>query len=116
MQKTRKQSSSSPFQASDNLFPLDCGHSNTSPLSSYAQYSPSNDSSFFTPYTPRYGPTDNYEYACMTLPEPAFEPKRRNDINAFSMSYAAMAGLDVLPQYDDPLVSLRLLISGLAPD
>jgi hypothetical protein len=44
----------------------------------------------------------------MTLPEPAFEPRRRYDINAFSMSYAAMAGLDVPPQYDDPLVSLRL--------
>ncbi|KFY05027.1 hypothetical protein O988_00321 [Pseudogymnoascus sp. VKM F-3808] len=88
-QNARKESSSSPFQASDNL---DCGHSNTSPRSSYAQYFPSNDSSFFTPYTPRY---DN---ACMTLAEPAVEPKRRNDSNAFSMSYAVMAGLD------DPLM------------
>jgi hypothetical protein len=44
----------------------------------------------------------------MTLPDLAFEPKCRNDINAFSMSYAAMAGPVVPPQYNDSLVSLRL--------
>ncbi|KFX85762.1 hypothetical protein V490_09428 [Pseudogymnoascus sp. VKM F-3557] len=103
-ENTCKQSSSPPLQANDDLFPLDRGHSQTPRPSSYAQYSPSNDPFFYTPYTPRYYPTDNYDYSHMTLPDLAFEPKCRNDINAFSMSYAAMAGPVVPPQYNDSLM------------
>ncbi|KFY02046.1 hypothetical protein V490_00661 [Pseudogymnoascus sp. VKM F-3557] len=99
VQNTREQSPSSPLQANDDFLPLDRGHSNTSPLPSYAQYSPSND-----PSTPRYCPTDNYDYARMTLPAHAFELERRNDISAFSMSYAAMPSFDVPFQNDDPLM------------
>ncbi|KFY36427.1 hypothetical protein V495_07901 [Pseudogymnoascus sp. VKM F-4514 (FW-929)] len=116
MQNTSKQSSAShrtelspratyqhfqhtpPLQSNDNLFPLDRDHSITSPLFSYDQYTPSDDPSFYTRYTPPYRSTDNYDYALMTLPE------RHNDLNAFGMSYAAMTGLDTLPQCDDQLM------------
>lgn len=128
MQNTSKQSSAShrtelspratyqhfqhtpPLQSNDNLFPLDRDHSITSPLFSYDQYTPSDDPSFYTRYTPPYRSTDSYDYALMTLPE------RHNDLNAFGMSYAAMTGLDALPQCDDQLVSPLLPDLRLAPD
>lgn len=92
----------------DDLFPLDRAASHTPPLFTYAPYPAPDDYSFNPAYRPSYPSAASYEYAA--LPRPAFEPKRNGeeDINAFGMSYAAMAGLDIQHAYDDPLVSPRL--------
>ncbi|OAF60854.2 hypothetical protein VC83_02733 [Pseudogymnoascus destructans] len=94
-----------PLQLANDLFPLDRAASHTPPLFSYAPYSAPDETSFYPSYAPY--STGTYEYAAP--PRPPFEPKRNNEeLNAFGMSYAAMAGLDIQHSYDDPLVSPRL--------
>ncbi|OBT83110.1 hypothetical protein VE02_09062 [Pseudogymnoascus sp. 03VT05] len=91
-----------PLQPADDLFPLDRAASHTPPLFSYAPYPAPDETSFYPSYSrPSYS-NATYEYAAP--PRPAFEPKRNDEeLNAFGMSYAAMAGLDIQNAYDDPL-------------
>lgn len=98
-----------PLAPADDLFPLDRAASHTPPLFTYAPYPPPDDTSFYPGYSRAAYNTGPYEYAAPP-PRAAFEPKRGNDeeLNAFGMSYAAMAGLDIQHAYDDPLVSPRL--------
>ncbi|KFY96124.1 hypothetical protein V498_02884 [Pseudogymnoascus sp. VKM F-4517 (FW-2822)] len=94
-----------PLAPSDDLFPLDRAASHTPPLFTYAPYPPPDDASFYPSYTRNAytSTTASYEYAAP--PRQVFEPKRGTDedLNAFGMSYAAMAGLDIQHAYDDPL-------------
>ncbi|KFY25347.1 hypothetical protein V493_04696, partial [Pseudogymnoascus sp. VKM F-4281 (FW-2241)] len=63
------------------------------------------DVSFYPSYNRNpYATTGGYEYAAPPS-RASFEPKRGGDedLNAFGMSYAAMAGLDIQHAYDDPL-------------
>lgn len=77
-------------------------------------YGPSDPSSFYALYIPPYRQHNSHDCGPMALPRPAFEPKHDNDPNAFGMSYAAMAGLDIQPHYDGPwmdIMFLRILYS-----
>ncbi|KFY82489.1 hypothetical protein V500_10510, partial [Pseudogymnoascus sp. VKM F-4518 (FW-2643)] len=67
-------------------------------------YPPPEDTSFYPTYNRASYSTGPYEYAAPP-PRASYEPKRGNDeeLNAFGMSYAAMAGLDIQHAYDDPL-------------